>query len=141
MIEVKECVELKELLIQRFQKKNTLKFYRKKLSRMRMDEKETIEEFADRRKTVNSNSYELVHWAGKQEVNAINNIKQKSYVNAMYNCHIGIWSSILCVVIVFAVIIVYMCKKRDTSVSIVNVESKREKRLTRETLLDVESQD
>ena len=70
MMDISEFRELKEFLIQRFKKKNTQRFYREKLSRMRKEEKETIEEFADRIKIVNSNTYEIVQGADKQEVNA-----------------------------------------------------------------------
>ncbi|KAF4531820.1 hypothetical protein B566_EDAN014874 [Ephemera danica] len=70
MMDTSEFRELKEFIIQRFKKKNTQRFYREKLSRMRNEEKETIEEFADRIKIVNSNTNEIVQGADKQEVNA-----------------------------------------------------------------------
>jgi hypothetical protein len=67
---VTDFKELREFLIQRFKKKNTQRFYREQLGRIKKDEKESVEEYADRIKIINSLTYEIKQEEGKEEVNA-----------------------------------------------------------------------
>jgi hypothetical protein len=51
--------EFKAAVEGRYKKKNTVRFYREQLASMRKNEKETVEEFADRIKVINARTYIL----------------------------------------------------------------------------------
>jgi hypothetical protein len=52
-------VEFKAAVEGRYKKKNTVRFYREQLASMKKNEKETVEEFADRIKVINARTYIL----------------------------------------------------------------------------------
>lgn len=51
--------ELKKGLLQRFQKQNSSRFFREQLNAMSMKQNETIENFVDRIRRINANTYQL----------------------------------------------------------------------------------
>lgn len=52
--------EFKTVVVQRFKRKNAIRFYREQLHSLRMRRDESIEQFADRIRKINAQTYELV---------------------------------------------------------------------------------